>query len=114
MIDLDELRHLVDEVDRAELPCVLGLVVELEARLRLRLAEPAAPPQREEVEDLITPEAAARIAGLPMDSPEEARRSVRRIYEWARGQRWASRPSRRCLRISERGFRRWLALQASG
>jgi hypothetical protein len=27
------------------------------------------------------------------------------VYEWARGKRWASRPSRKTLRISERGFR---------
>jgi hypothetical protein len=109
VIPLDELRQLAD-VDRAELPRVLGLVVELEARLRLRLAEAPAPLPREEAsEDLITPEAAAQIAGLPMGDADEARRSVRRIYEWARGQRWAVRPSRRCLRISERGFRRWLA-----
>jgi hypothetical protein len=47
----------------------------------------------------ITPEDAATIASVP----------VRRIYKWADGQRWASRPSRKCLRIDEAGFRRWLA-----
>lgn len=48
---------------------------------------------------LITPEAAAAIADVP----------VSRIYAWAKGQRWATRPTRRCLRIEDAGFRRWLA-----
>jgi hypothetical protein len=47
----------------------------------------------------ITPDRAAEIAVV----------SRRRVYEWARGKRWASRPSRKTLRISERGFRAWIA-----
>jgi hypothetical protein len=56
--------------------------------------------KREDSSDLITPEDAATIARVP----------VRRIYAWAKGARWASRPSRKCLRVDERGFRRWLAM----
>jgi len=52
-----------------------------------------------EPEHWLTPQAAAAIAAVPET----------RIYAWARGQRWATRPSRRCLRIDEGGFRRWLA-----
>ena len=52
-----------------------------------------APPSRS-----ITPAEAGRIAGVP----------DKRIYDWARGKRWAHRPTRRCLRIDEAGFRRWL------
>lgn len=47
----------------------------------------------------LKPEDAAAIAGV----------SVERIYSWAKSQRWASRPTRRCLRIAEPGFRHWLA-----
>jgi hypothetical protein len=50
-------------------------------------------------ERLLTPAEAAAIPGVP----------VSRIYTWARGAKWARRPSRRCLRIDEVGFRRWLA-----
>lgn len=47
----------------------------------------------------ITPDRAAEIAAV----------SRRRVYEWARGKRWASRQSRKTVRISERGFRAWIA-----
>jgi hypothetical protein len=58
--------------------------------------------QPPEAEDWITPEQAAAMAQV----------TKRRIYEWARGKRWAHRPSRRCLRISRAGFRTWLASRA--
>lgn len=58
--------------------------------------------QEAEPEKLWTPEQAARIACVPVD----------RIYSWAKGEKWASRPSSRCLRIEGKGFRRWL--QARG
>jgi hypothetical protein len=48
--------------------------------------------------DPITPEQAAAIAQVP----------VKRLYEWARKAKWASRPNKRTLRIDEAGFRRWL------
>jgi hypothetical protein len=56
----------------------------------------------------LTPVEAAAIAGLPTGTDVERERSARRIYSWARGKRWAARPSRRCLRVDERAFRRWL------
>jgi hypothetical protein len=55
-----------------------------------------------EAETWITPEQAATIASVP----------VKRVYDWARGKRWTSRPTRRCLRIDEAGFRRWLVVKA--
>jgi hypothetical protein len=54
-----------------------------------------------EPEVWITPDRAAEIAAVPK----------RRVYKWARGKRWASRLSRKTLRISERGFRAWLAMR---
>lgn len=80
-----------------------ALVVALAARLatlgaRLTPESPL-PIASAEPDVWITPDRAAEIAAVPK----------RRVYEWARGKRWASRPSRRTLRISERGFRAWLA-----
>jgi hypothetical protein len=40
----------------------------------------------------------ARGSGLDRPGP------VRRWYGWARGQGWARRPTRRCLRIGEASF----------
>jgi hypothetical protein len=56
----------------------------------------------------VTPEQAATIAALPMSTTEEIKRSVRRIYAWTKGAKWAG-GTRRCLRIDEAGFRRFLA-----
>jgi hypothetical protein len=106
-----ELDHLIAEAAPEERP---GLIVALSARLAAlgagmtgpaRLAEVSPP---EPAGQWIRPERAAEIAGEPIDTPEAKRRAVRRIYAWAQGQRWASRPTRRCLRIEEAGFRRWL------
>ena len=51
------------------------------------------------VPSFITAAEAGRIAGV----------AGGRVYDWARGKRWAHRPTRRCLRIDEKGFREWLA-----
>jgi hypothetical protein len=80
-----------------------GLLVVLAARLatlgaRLIPGRPASKGAADP-ELRITPDRAAEIAAV----------SRRRVYEWARGERWASRPSRKTLRISERGFRAWIA-----
>jgi hypothetical protein len=86
-----------------ELPALVGHLVELQERARLRLwveANGNAQPQQPEPE-VLTAEEAAGIAKVP----------VKRIYEWARKKTWASRPTKRCLRIDEAGFRRWLAQQ---
>jgi hypothetical protein len=80
-----------------------ALVVALAARLATLgaklIPERLVPIAPAETEMWITPDRAAEIAAVPK----------RRVYEWARGKRWASRPSRKTLRIAERGFRAWLA-----
>lgn len=102
---LDTLAALDVAIQNAAPEERAGLVVQLAARLATLGASLAAStgrgaqPVREEAERLLTPEQAAEVAAVP----------VARIYSWARGARWAQRPSRRCLRISERSFRRWLA-----
>jgi hypothetical protein len=73
---------------------------------RLSTPAPAMPPPPEN--RFLTPVEAAQLAGLP--DPEG--RGRRRIYEWARGQRWAVRPSRKTLRVSEAAFRQWLMTRA--
>ena len=81
------------------LPVILGPLEEAKAEAWARLLVP--PLQKAEAkceERLLTPQEAAAIAQI----------STKRIYSWARGQRWARRLSRKCLRISEQGFRRWL------
>jgi hypothetical protein len=96
------------EGPRASLPALSGLLARAQAEVLLRLQQGA--PSHDAGgttqagalamnERFITAEEAAAIAGVP----------TRRIYEWARGQRWATRPTRRCLRISEGAFRRWFA-----
>lgn len=97
---LDALVSTVREADPAELPAIVGRLAEADAIARARMmTPPPAPAPPSTPEHWITAAEAARIAGVSVD----------RLYVWARGQRWASRPSRRCLRIDERGFRRWLA-----
>ena len=101
---MGDVMRLAREIPAEELPSFLGGLEAAKAAAWARLAAPASPrPVALELAvEWITPEQAAEIAGVP----------VRRIYEWAKGQRWASRPSRRCLRVSERGFRRWLEARA--
>lgn len=59
------------------------------------------------------PMAASRQAAHVWLTPDEAGKIANveppRIYAWARGKKWASRPSKRCLRIAEEPFRQWLA-----
>ncbi len=101
----DAIDRAIAEAAPEELPALVGRLVELEEKVRLRLRaangnghqEPKAEPER-----WITPDQAGAIAGVGRE----------RIYSWARGQRWASRPSKRCLRISESGFQRWLQRRA--
>jgi hypothetical protein len=82
-----------------ELPAVLAAVAaRMAATARAAADLPAAPPPRGADRWIDAAEAAA-IAGV----------SVKVMYDWARVQAWAVRPSRRCLRIDERSFRRWLA-----
>lgn len=99
--DVARLDAEVAQAPRAELPAWVGALARLHAVALARLTgggQPMIPPP-EEPDRLLTPEQAAALARVKPS----------RIYAWARGQRWASRPSRRCLRIHEAGFRRWLA-----
>lgn len=79
-----------------ELPDLMKLIVEGMVGVQKRLGVAEAPVSR--ADSLISPEAAAKIAGVPK----------RRIYAWAERKRWACKPSRKVLRIDERGFRSWL------
>ncbi len=96
MIDRSALEHVLRQAEPQELVS-LGSEIQgrgLVALVALKDAPPPASPSR-----LITPEDAARIASVP----------AKRVYDWARGKRWAHRPTKRCLRIDEKGFRSWLA-----
>ncbi len=102
------------EIGRAaldELPALVGALARLQALALARLSGPSQPVRSESASEdrLLTPTEAARVANLP--DPDG--RGRRRIYEWARGQRWATRPSRKTLRVSEQGFRRWLMTRTS-
>ena len=85
-----------------ELPGLLGGIAEAEGTVRLRLSLPTTAPTTTDGDSfrssyLTVPEAAAIAQATP-----------RRIYEWAKDARWAHRPTKRCLRIDEAAFRRWL------
>jgi len=94
-----QLLRIVAEAHHGDLPALVGALAQAQAVALARLTTPTPRTKPEQAPaEWITPERAGEIAGVP----------ARRIYDWARGQRWASRPSKRCLRISEPGFRRWL------
>jgi hypothetical protein len=99
----------VDAIDAAtvsgcalnELPRLLGRLAELEAMARLRIATASSAPESTTAVQWLTPERAAEVAGV----------TARRVYRWAArpGVRWASRLSRKCLRVREDLFTAWLA-----
>jgi hypothetical protein len=100
----ESILSAVRECDAANLPVLIGALEQAKAEAWGRLSTPVARPPQEtkaQSERLLTPEEAASIAQVP----------VRRLYAWARGQGWARRPTRRCLRIGEMSFRRWLAMR---
>jgi hypothetical protein len=101
----DSILSAVRDCDPASLPGLIGALEQAKAEAWGRLSTPVAQPPQEtkaQSERLLTPEEAASIAQVP----------VRRLYGWARGQGWARRPTRRCLRIGEASFRRWLAMRS--
>jgi hypothetical protein len=106
-----QLAQLVAQADAAPVVDRIGLLGALVAaeervRLSIRAGAPVAEPRdtaRPIAERYLTPAEAAAVAQVP----------VKRLYEWARGRRWASRPTRRCLRIAEGSFRAWLSARAS-
>ncbi len=87
----------VAAVARDELPGLLGRLVELEAHVRLRLAE--APTAPAPAPRLLTADEAATIAGT----------SKRNILAKTRGLRFRCDLSRKAPRLEEGGFRSWLA-----
>jgi hypothetical protein len=99
-----QLADLVATAPAEQLPDIVGRLAAEQARALARIASShpapvrALPPE----DEWITPEQAATIARVPK----------RRLYQWATGQRWAHRPSRKTLRISRRSFERWLASRA--
>lgn len=100
----ESILSAVRECDPANLPVLIGALELAKAEAWGRLSTPVASPPQEtkaQPERLLTPVEAAYIAQVP----------VRRLYGWARGQGWARRPTRRCLRIGETSFRRWLAMR---
>lgn len=87
-------------VPREELPSLLGRLVEAEARVRLRLADPATTaPQDSEAARLLPADEAAAIAGT----------SPRWLLAATRGMRFRHDLSRKQPRFDEGGLRRWLA-----
>jgi len=101
---LDSILSAVRDCDRAHLPMLIGALEQAKVEAWGRLSTPVPSPVQDakpQPERLLTPEEAASIAQVP----------VRRLYGWARGQAWARRPTRRCLRIGEASFRRWLAMR---
>jgi hypothetical protein len=89
----------VAEMPAEDLPAILAAVAARLATTR-RAAAPAPAALAREADVWIDAAAAASIAGV----------SKKVVYDWAArsGSRWASRPSRRCLRVNERAFRAWL------
>jgi hypothetical protein len=87
----------IGALPREELPALLGRLVELEARIRLRLAEtpaqPAAPASR-----AIDPDEGAAIAG----------QSRRWLLARTRGLAFRRDHSRKVVVFDEAGLRRWL------
>lgn len=97
MIDLGAVD--LDALTRDELPALLGRVVELEARIRLRLATDifgAKPPTSSRT---LTAEEAAEIAGT----------TKRWLLAHTKGMKFRTDHSRKCVRLDEVGLRGWLA-----
>jgi hypothetical protein len=96
-VDLTELDRLSREAAREELPALLGRLTELEARVRLRLAEvPASPALASRTIDA---DEATRIAGT----------SKRWLLAKTRGMGLRRDLSRKQPRFDEAALRAWLA-----
>ena len=95
------LRTALQEASPEELPGLIGELETAKATAWARILQPPGSAEARPValDGWLTPQQAAAIAGV----------GRRTIYDWAVGKAWASRPSRRCLRIAETTFRRWLA-----
>jgi hypothetical protein len=97
-VSVTEVLVAISTVQPEDMPAVLTAIAGRMAAIALQtpptpLTSASSGPDR-----WLTAEQAGAIAGV----------SRKAVYDWARGQPWAKRPTRRCLRISEKGFRRWL------
>jgi hypothetical protein len=93
----------VEALPRGELPALLGRLAELEARVRLRLAE--------------TPTAAPAQATRPLDADEAARMagtSRRWLLAATKGLKLRCDLSRKQPRFDSDGLRAWLASRRRG
>jgi hypothetical protein len=97
-MDSAELDRLARETPRENLPELLGVLVSAEARVRLRLAEPAGPAPATETRVIDAAEA-ARIAGA----------SKRWVLAATKGMKFRVDLSRKQPRLVEDAFRAWLA-----
>ena len=100
-----DLAVIVHRVALEELPNLIGQLEAAKAAAWARLTAPTPSTHGNghgSVEQATTWIKASEAAGI-------ANVEVKRIYEWARGQRWASRPTKRCLRINVAGFSHWLS-----
>lgn len=89
------LQRDVSKIDRDLLPAVLGAIVELEARIRMRLSEPIV---IRETMGIIDDERAAEIVGM----------SRRWVRDKTQGMKFRRDLSRKAVRFDEAGFRAWL------
>lgn len=88
----------VDAVPRAELPALLGRVVEIEARIRLRLIQPEHLPAPV-VSRVLSVDEAVAVANAP---------SRRWLLHHTAGHRCRRDLSRKVARFDEAELRRWL------
>lgn len=93
----------VGAVPRERLPALLGRLTELEARVRLRLAEASVTPPAAASAPPIDAERAAEISGT----------SKRWLLDHTRGMPFRCDLSRKQSRFNEAGLRRWLAERRS-
>jgi len=103
--DLGNLLADVSSFPLEAIPALLGNLEQLKAALWARLNEPRSTPDpgpRREADErcaYLRPEEAARVLGVP----------VRWLYRHHRQLPFARKLSRKVLRFSEPGLRRWLA-----
>lgn len=108
-----DLIGIVNEASAEELPAVAAALEAARVRLQQRLLT-ATPTNGTGTghgpvsERFIAAEQAATIAGLPMVTDADRKRSSKRVYAWAHGRKWASNPTGRMLLIAEQPFRAWL------
>ncbi len=101
---LIEFERAVAEVSPHDAPTLLGELERLKAMIWARMMHPSpnhqgGPANESEPDQLLTPQEAARILGV----------TPRWLYRHAKRLPFTKRISRKVLRFSEAGLRRWLA-----